>query len=229
MASQAASTSPLTSSQESAADSANPPRKVKIYTKTGDKGTTSLFTGERLPKDTDYFQALGDIDEVNAEIGLAREHCLLANIPTLPERLEEIQSRLFDMGAHVATPLSKAPQAHKDRTKFDENAVSVLEQWIDEMDAELPPLRNFILPGGGLASAQLHVARAVARRCERCIVPLVLKEDVTLTVEKYINRLSDFLFVAARYAAHKANKPEMIWKKARERKPATEEPRKDTA
>lgn len=186
---------------------------MKVYTKTGDKGTSQLFSGERRTKDDAVFKALGDTDELNAHVGLATEWVRATSNTFLPSKLEQIQSRLFDVGACVATPLTSAPRSKKNRAgTFDDTNVGVLEQWIDAMDAELPPLTSFILPsGGGLASTQLHVARAVCRRAERRVVPLAAAGDVDASVLRYLNRLSDFLFVAARYAALKEGKEETKW------------------
>ncbi|GLE06692.1 hypothetical protein PINS_up016086 [Pythium insidiosum] len=188
-------------------------RGMKVYTKTGDKGTSQLFSGERRSKSDDVFNALGDTDELNAQIGVAIECARLAKNEYLPPKLEMIQSRLFDLGACVATPLTTASQTKKNRAgMFDEANVDQLEKWIDEMDTELPPLKNFILPsGGGLASTHLHVARAVCRRAERRVVPLAEAGDVESVVIRYLNRLSDFLFVSARYAALKEGKEETKW------------------
>lgn len=198
-------------------------RGMKVYTKTGDKGTSQLFSGERRAKDDAVFKALGDTDELNAHVGLAVEWAREAAVTAtgggggadafLPPRLEQVQSRLFDVGACIATPLTTAPQSKKNRAgAFDDANVGVLERWIDEMDAELPPLTSFILPsGGGRASTQLHVARAVCRRAERRVVPLAAAGDVDAAVMRYLNRLSDFLFVAARYAALKEGKEETKW------------------
>jgi cob(I)alamin adenosyltransferase len=187
---------------------------MKVYTKTGDKGTSTLFSGERRPKDHAVFKALGDTDELNAQIGVAVEQARVAAASDfLPPRLEQIQSRLFDLGACVATPLTSASETKQRRAGlFDEANVAQLEQWIDQMDEQLPPLKCFILPsGGGLASTQLHVARAVCRRAERSVTPLVAAGDVDGVVQRYLNRLSDFLFVSARFAALKEGKEETKW------------------
>lgn len=187
--------------------------KIRVYTRTGDAGTTSLFNGERKSKDELYFQALGDVDELNANIGLAREHCDLEGVG-IELQLVEIQSRLLDAGSAVATPQRASSPEKILRSSFPDHAAQ-LETWIDVMDDTLPPLRNFILPSGGLASAQLHIARTVCRRAERALVPLVREGDLDATVMKYVNRLSDYLFVAARFAAANARKPEQVYKKAR--------------
>jgi cob(I)alamin adenosyltransferase len=201
-------------------------RQMKVYTKTGDKGTSQLFSGERRPKDNQVFSALGDTDELNANIGVAIEHAKkVETTNNLPERLEEIQSRLFDIGACIATPLKTAPESKKNRTgTFDEINIDRLEKWIDDMDAKLPPLKNFILPsGGGFTSTHLHVARAVCRRAERNVVPLANTGDVDASVLKYLNRLSDFLFVAARYAAHAEGRKETKWQKQYTQSSTTEQ------
>lgn len=201
--------------------------KSRVYTKTGDAGTTSLFNQQRRSKADDYFEALGDTDELNANLGVVRAHCqsgssdrseaAAASCAQLDEQLAEIQSRLFDVGAHLATPRQSSNAAAQSRTQFDEDHVTQLEHWIDAMEAHLPPLRNFILPSGGIVAAQLHVARAVCRRAERKTVPLVAREDADPVVGRYLNRLSDFLFVAARFAALSSERPETIWKKPRVR------------
>jgi len=205
--------------------------RVKIYTKTGDKGSSSLFSTERRLKNDMVFDALGDSDELNANIGLAREY--IAMIPTqggndgtsihattgltleeLNSFLGNIQSRILDLGSHIATPNSSSSQERLARATFGENHVVELEKWIDRMDFHLPPLTNFILPGGGLGGSQLHISRAVCRRTERKLVSLMSQIDTS--AYQYMNRLSDFLFVAARFVSMKEQKQEIIYKKARE-------------
>ncbi|KAI9286098.1 cob(I)yrinic acid a,c-diamide adenosyltransferase, mitochondrial-like protein [Umbelopsis sp. AD052] len=187
---------------------------MKIYTKTGDKGTSALFSGERRPKNDEVFEALGTTDELTSHLGLAREYCDEQN-NGLSEKLEKIQCLLQDIGSNIATPRSQSNDARKARTTFDEDGslVTELENWIDEMDETLPPLKNFILPSGGRAASSLHIARSVCRRAERRVHPLVDKGDADSTTGKYLNRLSDFLFNAARYAAQKEGKGEVIYKK----------------
>ena len=187
-------------------------RKIKVYTKTGDKGTSSLYNLERRSKSDPIFEALGDTDELNACIGVAREYCMASN-NGLNEKLMEIQSRLMDIGSAIATPLSSSKKTKTERVEFNEANVGVLESWIDEMDETLPALRNFILPSGGLASSHLHFARAICRRCERHIIPLKDNNDVSESVTVYMNRLSDFLFVASRYAAKHDKMPEIVYQK----------------
>lgn len=189
--------------------------RFKVYTRTGDAGTSSLYTGERRPKTDDIFMALGDTDELNAFIGVAREHCTGAG-NGLDAELAEIQSRLLDVGSAIATPVTSKSSTKIARVAFSEHHADDLETKIDAMDEELPPLKNFILPSGGLSSAHLHVARTVCRRAERRVTALVATETVDSSVSKYLNRLSDYLFVAARFAAMKDGKPEVIYQKSRE-------------
>ena len=189
---------------------------MKIYTKTGDKGTSGLFNGERRPKDDDVFEALGVTDELNASIGICMEFCELAGQKDVCALLEEISSRLFDVGSAIATPVNTTESQSKlTHTKFDEKNVEWLEKRIDEMDLELPPLKNFILPSGGVAASQLHMARTLARRSERRIWPLIRTGQVDPVVGRYVNRLSDFLFTAARIMSKRTGGVEKIYKKAR--------------
>ncbi|CAH2295157.1 cob(I)yrinic acid a,c-diamide adenosyltransferase, mitochondrial [Pelobates cultripes] len=182
----------------------------KIYTKTGDKGLSSTFTGERRPKDDLVFEALGATDELSSAIGLAREFGIDANLPFVAE-LEKIQCMLQDIGSNIATPLSSARESHIVKTTFDAEPVQELEQWIDKYTAQLPPLNNFILPSGGKASASLHVARAVCRRAERSAFKIVKAGEADANVGKYLNRLSDYLFTLARYAAKAKGRAETTY------------------
>mmetsp|Transcript_5377 Transcript_5377/g.8342 ORF Transcript_5377/g.8342 Transcript_5377/m.8342 type:complete len:241 (-) Transcript_5377:559-1281(-) len=184
----------------------------KIYTRTGDEGISSLYNGERRPKSDDFFEALGAADELNAAIGVAREFCKESN-NGLDSQLEEIQSRLIDVGSAVATPRSSSDPGKLERVKFDTNNVDLLETWIDAIDVQLPALTNFILPSGGRSSSFLHVARTACRRAERTITPLVRAREVEESVLRYMNRLSDYLFMAARLAALKEGQIEVIYKK----------------
>mmetsp|Transcript_29627 Transcript_29627/g.52881 ORF Transcript_29627/g.52881 Transcript_29627/m.52881 type:complete len:201 (-) Transcript_29627:26-628(-) len=188
-------------------------RAVKIYTRTGDRGTSGLFSGERRPKTHAVFRALGDTDELNANIGLACEY-LEPLLPSALDQLKAIQCRLIDVGTHLATPSQTDDQDKLQKAAFPEDHTAQLEQWIDHYTDTLPPLRNFILPSGGLASAQLHVTRAVCRRAERSIVELMEQGDIDNSVAKYVNRLSDYLFTLARAAAHQAGKEEVKYSKS---------------
>jgi cob(I)alamin adenosyltransferase len=187
-----------------------PPKVPHIYTKTGDKGTSATYTGERRAKDDKLFEALGVTDELSSFIGLAREFCG-EDSRDLVDRLDHIQCILQDVGSAIATPRSSARDAHLNKTAFDKDFVVQLEHWIDEYQEKLPPLKNFILPSGGKASATLHVARVVCRRAERRLVPLVRNGDLDNEPARYLNRLSDFLFMAARYVAMCEGKQEKIY------------------
>ncbi len=192
-------------------------RGLKIYTRTGDAGTSSLFSGERRIKADRVFMALGDTDELNASIGLARSHVEVAGPPmaTMLPQLDSLQSRLLDVGSAIATPLGSSSEARLQRTAFEEGVRSTqqLEEWIDAMDAELPTLRNFILPSGGAAAASLHVARAVCRRAERSVTPLCLDGECDPAAAVFLNRLSDYLFVGARFAALRTGGTEIPYQK----------------
>jgi cob(I)alamin adenosyltransferase len=175
---------------------------MRIYTRLGDDGTTGLYTGERLRKDDMIFEAIGAVDELNSAIGIAR-NALKHDV--LESKLVVIQSRLFDLGAELATPETKTKV---EKTKLRQSDVDDLECTIDVLEENLPRLTAFILPGGAGGAAELHFARTVARRAERCIVSL---EHVTPVAKKYLNRLSDFLFTAARVAALYSGSEETKW------------------
>ena len=178
---------------------------MKIYTKTGDKGQTGLIGGKRVPKDDPRVEAYGTIDELNAALGLALSF-LPVELADGRAALLHIQRVLFDLGADLATP----PGARKARWELDEADISRLEGAIDEMDAQLEPLRNFILPGGHPAGAALHLARTVARRAERDVVSLAAGEAVEPKLLKYLNRLSDYLFVLSRSVNQRLGSPERL-------------------
>uniref|UniRef100_UPI0037E91912 corrinoid adenosyltransferase MMAB n=1 Tax=Semicossyphus pulcher TaxID=241346 RepID=UPI0037E91912 len=182
----------------------------KIYTKTGDKGFSSTFTGERRPKEDHIFEALGNTDELSSAIGLAREFCLDKG-HTFTDQLDKIQCILQDIGSNIATPRSSARESHMKRTKFTAQPIADLEIWIDKFTEELPPLTNFILPSGGKSSAALHIARTVCRRAERSVAPIVRSGEADPEVAKFLNRLSDYLFTVARYAAMKESNEEKIY------------------
>ena len=181
-------------------------KKSSVYTRGGDKGETYLFNMNRMSKESLIFQALGNVDETNSAIGIARQYILQElknhkNFHIINNQLEIIQSRLLDIGSNLATPKTdpKTTAKQLERVVFDNDYVIELEHWIDEIDNELPALKNFILPGGGLISTHLHLARSIVRRAERSIVPIINNKDADENVLVYINRLSDYLFVAARY------------------------------
>jgi cob(I)alamin adenosyltransferase len=171
----------------------------KIYTKTGDAGTTGLGTGERVSKDAARIAAYGTVDETNAAIGMARIH-LGGGHQGLDSKLERIQNDLFDLGADLCVPDRGEPLPYEP-LRMSQAQVDRIEAEIDELNGELKPLTSFVLPGGSAAAAALHVARTVCRRAEREIVTLAALpgEAVSQPALKYINRLSDFLFVASRY------------------------------
>ena len=192
--------------------------KFKLYTKTGDLGSSCLFNMERRDKDDDVFEALGDVDELGVCVGIARTFAEEHVTPDgeMLARLLEIQSRLLDVGSAVATPLQSSSTAEwkARRVEFAEEHITRLEGWIDEYDESLPPLTTFILPSGGKTAVHLHQARTVCRRAERRVVPLVRDGDCDQAVGRYLNRLSDFLYAAARYAAHREGHEELPYKKA---------------
>ncbi|KAK7934097.1 hypothetical protein WMY93_004993 [Mugilogobius chulae] len=185
----------------------------KIYTKTGDKGFSSTFTGERRPKESQIFEALGNTDELSSAIGLAREYCFEKG-HTFIDQLDKIQCILQDAGSNIATPQSSARNSHIIRTQFTNSSTKDLENWIDQFTEELPPLANFILPSGGKCSAALHLARSICRRAERSVAPIVRSGEADPDVGKFLNRLSDYLFTVARYAAMKEGKEEKVYKRS---------------
>ena len=178
------------------------PRITKVYTRTGDDGTTGLGGGQRVGKDSLRIEAYGTVDEANSAIGV-----ILA-VPNLPaavsDALTQIQHELFDLGGELAVPGYRAIQ---------DSHIDQLEQCLDRFNEPLPPLKEFILPGGGPAAAACHVARAIARRAERNAWALAQSEDVAPQVTRYLNRLSDLLFVVARVLARHENGQEVLWKR----------------
>jgi cob(I)alamin adenosyltransferase len=180
---------------------------MKIYTRTGDAGETSLFAGDRVSKGHVRVHAYGTIDELNTVLGLALAVSLDERLQTPVRR---VQSELFVVGADLSTPLDAKTGWV---VRVSPRMVEQLEGEIDEWETHLPPLKNFILPGGGLAGAFLHQARTVCRRAERWLVTLQGTEQVNSEVLRYVNRLSDWLFVAARLANMLAGQPEKVWQK----------------
>ena len=176
------------------------PRLSRIYTRTGDNGTTGLANGTRIGKDHPRIQALGDLDELNSIIGILRSVCPAA--AALEPRLAAIQHRLFDLGGELALP---------DQIVAAGEWVTTLECWIDTLNANLPPLKEFILPAGTQAAAQCHHARSVCRRAERSLWQLSQHESVNPHSLHYLNRLSDVLFVIARVLARQDGAREVTW------------------
>ncbi|MDH3413993.1 MAG: cob(I)yrinic acid a,c-diamide adenosyltransferase [Gammaproteobacteria bacterium] len=180
-------------------------RLSKIYTRTGDKGTTGLADGSRLDKDSARVEAMGAVDELNSHIGWV----LAQEIPvTVREALTDVQHGLFDIGGELAVPGAATVTAEE---------VADLEKRLDRFNAELPPLKEFILPGGSAAAVVAHVARAVCRRAERRVLTLSRKESVNEESRKYLNRLSDLLFVIARVLARQSG-GEVYWDPKRKRR-----------
>lgn len=179
---------------------------MKIYTKTGDKGDTSFFGGQRVPKDALRIEAYGTVDELNSLLGIVladNENKRIAAI------LTKVQNQLFDLGADLATPHSAHSKSIK---RFEAKDAQVLEKVIDSLQLHLKPLKSFILPGGSPVAARIHFARTVCRRAERAVVRLSRNEDIGEGITIYLNRLSDMLFVLARYTNHVAGVTEIKWK-----------------
>jgi cob(I)alamin adenosyltransferase len=180
---------------------------MKIYTKTGDRGETGLYGGGRVRKDAPRIEAYGTVDELNAVLGMARAEPLPAEIDGL---LARVQNELFDVGAELATldPAARGPQ-------IGEPQIAGLEQEIDRFEAHLPPLKQFILPGGTRAAAALHLARTVCRRAERRVLTAAAIDEAPISAQivVYLNRLSDLLFVLARAANQAAGQPDVAWQK----------------
>ena len=184
---------------------------MKIYTKTGDKGETSLYGGTRVSKAAARVESYGTLDELNAFIGLAKAE--ISDEKVL-NQLQKIQFDLFTVGSEAATPTDKLILANgKNRLDLmiSEKEITELELWMDDFDAELEPLRFFILPSGGKAAATLHVCRTVCRRAERAMVFLNETEEVRPELIKYLNRLSDYLFILARYISKISGEKEEYW------------------
>jgi cob(I)alamin adenosyltransferase len=178
------------------------PRLSKIYTRTGDDGTTGLADGTRVRKDEPRIEAIGDVDELNSAVGLLRAH--IDSGDDIDAMLESIQHRLFDLGGELAMP------GHA----FAEDAWSErLEGWLDGLNADLPPLQDFVLPGGNLPATHAHLARSICRRAERSLLRLSDTETVNSAALKYLNRLSDLLFVIARVLARRGGGNEVNWRK----------------
>ena len=193
----------------------NEPRLAlnRIYTKTGDHGETSLAGGQRLPKDALRIEAYGTVDELNAFVGAA---CLAAeglagsyqNIIQMALILKRVQHELFNLGSILAT---KPEDVHPKQPRITEAEIDLLEKEIDQMNADLPPLRSFVLPGGCRLNVDLHICRTVCRRAERICVALARQEEAPLEAIRYLNRLSDAFFVWSRWSSHELSAPEVLW------------------
>ena len=184
---------------------------MKIYTRTGDDGTTGLLGPGRVRKSDPRVEAYGSVDELNAVLGQARA---VDSSRWLADDLESIQSRLFTVGAELAT-LSEALRSELQRLAEDD--IAGLERLIDRLEADLPPLTQFILPGGSMLAAQMHLARTVCRRAERRVVALAAESAVDPLIVRYLNRLADLLFVMARWCNHRSGVPEIPWRSKPER------------
>jgi cob(I)alamin adenosyltransferase len=179
---------------------------VKIYTRTGDDGSTSLLGPGRVPKSHARVEAYGCVDELNAALGVART-CDVDG--WLTSDLATLQARLFHVGAELA---ASTPEAVGRLERIGDGDVTALEGWIDRLEQDLPPLRSFVLPGGTALGAQLHLARTVCRRAERRVVALAQQDAVEPSVVRYLNRLADLLFVMARWANHRAGVADVEWR-----------------
>ncbi len=181
----------------------------RIYTRTGDEGETGLFGGGRVRKSHLRVRAYGEVDELNAALGWA-----IARLPEseteVRHRLTIVQGDLFTLGAHLATPMNAASRQHI--PPLPDDRAAAFEQWIDEAEEELEPLRSFILPGGSQAGAALHLARTVCRRAERHVVELAAETAIDGAILVYLNRLSDLLFDLARLVNRRADVPETPWR-----------------
>lgn len=184
---------------------------MKIYTKTGDKGQTSLYGGTRVSKASARVESYGNIDELNSFIGFAKSEIQQEKVLN---QLKKIQFDLFTVGSESATPVDKLTLANgKSRLSLmiSETEIEELENWMDEMETQLEPLQYFILPGGGKSATSLHICRTVCRRAERSLIFLNETEEVRPELIKYLNRLSDYLFVLARYISKISGEKEEYW------------------
>ncbi|MCD6024967.1 MAG: ATP:cob(I)alamin adenosyltransferase [Fibrobacteria bacterium] len=193
----------------------------RVYTRTGDDGKTSLLGGRRVPKDHLRVEAYGCLDEVNSAVGLCRAAVAAEKIPAAARRaldaqLREIQNRLFDVGSVLSFPVAPSDKKSASKTAArlplpGAEEIAALEASMDALNRSLKPLKSFVLPGGCAANAWLHHCRAACRRAERRVVTLARREPVPPAAIRYLNRLSDWFFVAARYASAKAGAPEHLW------------------
>lgn len=179
---------------------------MKIYTRTGDKGETSLLGGTRVPKHHLRIECYGTVDELNSWVGLVRAGF---TEPDVQKILDDVQNNLFVAGSHLATDPAKT---NVKVPELEEQDITDLEEAMDAMDKQLPPLKNFVLPGGSVEVAHAHLARCVCRRAERLATQLSYNEVVSPVVLRYLNRLSDYFFVLGRFIAHTNNVKEIPWK-----------------
>ncbi len=182
------------------------PRITKVYTRTGDDGTTALTSGRRVPKDSPRVEAYGTIDELSSHLGVARA---IGLSDLCESRMRRIQNQLFHLGAEVSYPVDERGGA--DFPGIEPRHVDELEKLTDQLMEKLEPLENFLLPGGAPVGAELHVARTVCRRAERSLVALSRLETVEPAGIRYLNRLSDLLFVMARYENREAGSQDLLW------------------
>jgi cob(I)alamin adenosyltransferase len=192
-----------------------PIRITRVYTRTGDRGETALVGGKRVPKDAARIEAYGTVDELNAALGLARAFNAerLAEGEGhrwLDETLRRLQNELFDLGSELATP---EDAVYEGMHRIGDGEVRELEKLIDHCQKELPPLKSFVLPGGGRIGAALHQARTICRRAERDILRLSRAEPLAEGPLRYVNRLSDLLFVLSRWVAKRLGEPEYLWER----------------
>lgn len=179
----------------------------RIYTKTGDRGDTHLAGGQRVPKDSPRIECYGTVDELNAFVGMA---CVSASdcLPALAPILRRVQHELFNLGSILAT---EPADVHPKQARITAGEIEQLEREIDRMNADLSPLRSFVLPGGTRLNTELHACRTICRRAERLAVALGRTEEIPLEAIQYLNRLSDAFFVWSRWVNHKLDVPEVIW------------------
>jgi cob(I)alamin adenosyltransferase len=194
----------------------------RVYTRSGDDGTTGLVGGTRVPKNSARIAAYGDVDELNSVLGVVRAELAQGEYTEYPDAAELdralgfLQQELFDLGSELATPKDAE---YDGMIRIGEANVTRLEQMIDALQPDLAPLKSFVLPGGGTAGAELHVARTVCRRAERLASALVAGGETSPWTARYLNRLADLLFVQARWIAAKTGKPEVLWQKGLEPPP----------
>jgi cob(I)alamin adenosyltransferase len=195
-------------------------RITRVYTRTGDRGATGLVGGRRVAKDSPRVESYGAVDELNSWVGLARAQVSASLLSEEHRRmtsrvLEEIQQRLFDLGAQLATPSGRL---HPESPRIEAHDVTGLERTMDRLQQGSKPLPSFLLPGGGPLTATLHLCRTVCRRAERRVVTLARRESVDRTAVVYLNRLSDFFFVLARWTGQQLGEPELLWVSGRRRR-----------